>query len=175
MRDDFLAATKNNLAKRVGYKCSNPDCRKPTIGPNNDKNKSTSIGVAAHISAASQGGARFDHNLTSNERIDIDNGIWLCNNCSVLIDKDFKKYSIDILRNWKDLAEKEAFELISRTVTENTEAECGIPEISFDSLFNLNDTIDELVIFLNACEYNIRNIISPICQITFLFEKALKH
>lgn len=27
MRDDFSQATKNLLANRVGWKCSNPNCR----------------------------------------------------------------------------------------------------------------------------------------------------
>ena len=30
MRDDFSAATKELLARRVGFKCSNPGCRQPT-------------------------------------------------------------------------------------------------------------------------------------------------
>tara|TARA_B100000929_G_scaffold5347_1_gene4503 strand:+ start:517 stop:705 length:189 start_codon:yes stop_codon:yes gene_type:complete len=56
MRDDFTKKTKEILAKRVGLLCSNPKCKKPTSGPNSDQNKSTNIGVAAHITAASVGG-----------------------------------------------------------------------------------------------------------------------
>ena len=33
MRDNFSEATKRLLADRVGRKCSNPYCRKTTIGP----------------------------------------------------------------------------------------------------------------------------------------------
>ena len=30
MRGDFTARTKDTLAKRVGYRCSNPHCRQTT-------------------------------------------------------------------------------------------------------------------------------------------------
>lgn len=53
-RDDFSTKTVEILAKRVTYCCSNPECRKPMIGPN--VNKTTSIGVAAHIRAAAPRG-----------------------------------------------------------------------------------------------------------------------
>ncbi len=33
MRDEFNKTTKEELAYRVGFKCSNPDCRRPTSGP----------------------------------------------------------------------------------------------------------------------------------------------
>ncbi len=55
-RDDFSRTTTDILAKRVGYLCSNPDCRNATIGANQKEYKSTSIGIAAHITAASPGG-----------------------------------------------------------------------------------------------------------------------
>ena len=100
-RDNFTKKTVEILAKRVGYLCSNPDCRRHTIGPNEDLEKTTIIGVAAHVTAASQGGPRFDENLTTEQRINIDNAIWLCSNCSTLIDKDKDKYSVSQLKKWR--------------------------------------------------------------------------
>ncbi|MBK8506042.1 MAG: hypothetical protein IPL46_29915 [Saprospiraceae bacterium] len=113
MRDDFTRRTKETLAKRVGYKCSNPNCKKLTSGPNEDENKSTSIGVAAHITGASKGGPRFNEEMNVEERKGINNGIWLCQNCSVLIDKDESKYSIELLESWKVTSEDKAKEEIS--------------------------------------------------------------
>jgi hypothetical protein len=108
MRDDFNKDIKEILAKRVGYKCSNPNCRKPTSGPNEDPNKSVNIGVAAHITAASVGGPRYDQSLTIEQRKDIKNGIWLCQNCAKLIDSDEKRYSVPLIGKWKELSEEAA-------------------------------------------------------------------
>ena len=80
MRDDFTNKTKDILAKRAGYICSNPHCAKPTIGPNSDQSKALSIGVASHITAAAFGGPRYNKDLTNEQRIDLSNGIWLCMN-----------------------------------------------------------------------------------------------
>ncbi len=41
MRPDFSKATIDTLAKRAAFKCSNPDCRIATVGPNDNINKST--------------------------------------------------------------------------------------------------------------------------------------
>lgn len=105
-RDDFSERTKDIMAKRVGYRCSNPQCRKLTCGPTEDPAKSSSIGVAAHICAAAPGGKRFDSKMTPEERKNIDNGIWLCQSCSKLIDSDDLRYSVDFLHNWKRIAEE---------------------------------------------------------------------
>ena len=66
----------------------------------------TNIGVAAHISAASLHGPRYDPNSNSTERSSIMNGIWLCQSCAKLIDSDPTKYSKELLVNWKADAEK---------------------------------------------------------------------
>ena len=108
MRDDFSIKTKEELAKRVAYKCSNPQCRKPTIGANESSNGTVSVGEAAHICAASPGGKRYDSNMTSEERASIDNGIWLCRNCAAMIDRDEQYFSVELLQTWKRLAEIEA-------------------------------------------------------------------
>ena len=108
-RDDFKATTIEVLGKRVAYLCSNPGCRRPTIGPNAQIDKATSIGIAAHITAASIGGPRYDVSLTKLERIHIDNGIWLCSNCAALIDKDEAHFTTDVLRKWKSDAEEESW------------------------------------------------------------------
>jgi hypothetical protein len=106
-RDNFTVKTIDVLAKRVGYHCSNPNCRRFTVGPNSDKNKATILGIAAHITAASPGGPRYNIDLSIEERKDIDNGIWLCTNCATLIDKDEKEYSTELLNKWKKDSEDE--------------------------------------------------------------------
>jgi hypothetical protein len=66
------------------------------------------IGVASHITAASQGGPRFDPNMSSEKRQSINNGIWLCQLCAKLIDNDESRFTVKILRQWKTQAEAAA-------------------------------------------------------------------
>jgi len=103
-RDEFTERTKNTLAKRSGYLCS--ICKSPTIGPHRDPEKSLSIGIAAHICAAEKGGPRYDDIQTSSERKSISNAIWVCHNCSDVIDKDYIDYSKEKLLEIKDVHEK---------------------------------------------------------------------
>ena len=105
MRDDFPEKTKDILAKRVGMVCSNPKCGKPTSGPREDESKASNIGVAAHITAASKGGPRFEASLSDSERSSTSNGIWLCQNCAKMVDNDEARYTVDSLKNWKLHAE----------------------------------------------------------------------
>ena len=103
-RDNFSRDVIDKLAKRVGMRCSNPDCRQPTAGPDS-AGGTTNLGVAAHISAASPGGARYDETLTPAERSGIGNGIWLCQQHAKLIDDDELDYPPARLREWKETAE----------------------------------------------------------------------
>ncbi|MCE5322806.1 HNH endonuclease [bacterium] len=107
-RDDFPSDTKDLLAHRVGMRCSNPNCRKPTSGPQDDPGKSINVGVAAHITAASTKGPRYDVRLSKEERCASDNGIWLCQTCAKLIDNDELRYTVGLLQEWKRLSEKAA-------------------------------------------------------------------
>ncbi len=106
MRHDFTISTKELLAKRVAYRCSNPKCRKVTSGPQNNPSGSINIGIAAHITAASTGGQRFDSTLTRSQRQAVKNGIWLCQSCAKLVDNDPIRYTVDILQDWKYQSEK---------------------------------------------------------------------
>jgi hypothetical protein len=116
MRDNFSQKTLDVLAKRVGVRCSNPGCRKLTTGPRSDSDRIICIGVGAHITAASAGGVRFDASLAAEQRASEDNGIWLCQNDAKLVDNDEKRYTVDVLREWKRKAEAAALaELEGRT------------------------------------------------------------
>ncbi|WP_338692444.1 hypothetical protein V5279_40840 [Bradyrhizobium sp. 26S5] len=68
----------------------------------------TNTGVAAHITAASPGGARYDETLTPEQRSDITNGIWLCQTHAKLVDDDDLTYTPAVLRDWKEIAERMA-------------------------------------------------------------------
>ncbi|MGU5686000.1 hypothetical protein ACV1DN_17535 [Aeromonas allosaccharophila] len=106
-RDNFTKPVIETLKARVAHRCSNPDCRVPTSAPSTG-NKVHTIGVAAHICAASPGGPRYDTEMSTHERKDINNAIWLCQNCSVKIDRDANSFPITLLNNWKEEAERRA-------------------------------------------------------------------
>jgi len=107
-RDDFKLPIVRRLASRAGHRCSNPDCRRDTSGPASAAGDAINIGVAAHITAASPGGPRFDPNLSSAQRAAIDNGIWLCQSCAKLIDSDDSRFTKQVLVGWKASAELQA-------------------------------------------------------------------
>jgi hypothetical protein len=110
-RDDFYVSVKRTVAARVGSKCSNPDCRAPTTGPTLNPDASSNVGIAAHITAASAAGPRFEPNLTVRARKSADNAIWLCSPCAKKIDDDAARYTVLMLRFWKkdaeDMADRE--------------------------------------------------------------------
>lgn len=102
MRHNFTQATIKKLAERAAYICSNPSCPRLTIGPSTGPQGSMKTGVAAHICAASTHGPRYDMSQSETERKSINNGIWLCATCSVLIDKNGGlDYPAPELRRWK--------------------------------------------------------------------------
>lgn len=103
---DFSETTKQTLAKRAGQVCSNPECRRPTSGPHSDESKAVNLGEAAHMRAARPGQARYDANMTDEERATISNGIWLCKECARTIDVDEAKYPVALLDEWKGIHEK---------------------------------------------------------------------
>lgn len=88
--------------------CSNPNCRQLTCGPQIEQTGSINVGVAAHITAASPGGSRYDNSLSAKQRKAPNNGIWLCQKCAWLIDSDESLYTEEKLRAWRKLSEAAA-------------------------------------------------------------------
>lgn len=112
MRDEFNSTIKQQLAARVAFHCSNPACHRPTSGPQTEPDKVINIGIAAHITAASSRGPRYEPKLSAVERSSIQNGIWLCQTCAKLVDDDVKRYSVNVLHNWKLRAERAALQAV---------------------------------------------------------------
>lgn len=109
MRDDFSKKTVKLLAENVGHKCSRPGCPRSTIGPAKGSRKAIITGKAAHITAASPGGPRYDPGLTREQRSHYDNGIWLCGPHADVIDRDEEHFTVEELRRWKEEAEDRQF------------------------------------------------------------------
>jgi len=109
-QNDFKSATKKRLAERAGYKCCYLSCGQATIGPSKEKNNTekSNTGIAAHIYSASQGkGARRlpPEDMTQEEIISYQNGIWMCQTHGKYVDTDESTFSVDVLKRWKKIGE----------------------------------------------------------------------
>jgi hypothetical protein len=101
MDERFSRQTADTIAKRAGNICSNPDCQAITTGPAETPNRSVNVGEAAHIFGANPGSARFEERMSSIERSDITNAIWLCRICHKLIDADAVRFPASLLFEWR--------------------------------------------------------------------------
>lgn len=124
VRDDFSKKTVEMLAKRAQYLCSSPECKRSTVGAAASPDKWIIVGSAAHITAASPGGPRYDPLLTADERSHHSNGIWLCDIHAKMVDSDQAHFTVEKLREWKRIAEQSSFQAI---VTLMPGAEAAIP------------------------------------------------
>lgn len=102
-RDEFPATTIRALQMRAAFICSNPECRRLTIAPSQEnETDSIYIGHASHITAASKNGPRYDPSLTSEQRKDISNAIFLCASCAAMVDKNQgADFTMQQLQTWK--------------------------------------------------------------------------
>lgn len=148
--DNFTQKTIKVLKERVGHKCSNPDCKCPTSGPQ-ASGGAKNVGVAAHICAASPGGPRYNSQQSPAERKSIDNAIWLCQTCSVVIDRDHKRYSVETLKAWKSQAEFVAEQEIGRRVIPREDTKDVLvsaltgqsPSLLYTAIQNIHDAARE--------------------------------
>ncbi len=109
MRDYFTQKTKEKMAHRAGYRCSKPDCEILTRGAASDDDGTINIGFAAHITAASSTGPRYDSTLTRDQRKHHSNGIWLCGTHAKMVDSDKGHFTTEKLLSWKRTAERRSF------------------------------------------------------------------
>jgi hypothetical protein len=147
MRDDFSEEVKRTIANRVNNRCSKPDCSIPTSGPQLDPAKSLNIGVAAHITAASIGGPRYDGSLSPPQRKHPTNGIWLCQNHAKLVDNDEECFPERLLRRWKESAETSARALLGKAATS---VDARLSNLSPEEMEILCAAADEGEIYLHS-------------------------
>ena len=108
-RDNFTEKTRRQIAMRVGWHCSDPSCRRPTVGSNSTGDGEIDVGIAAHICAAAPGGPRYDPNQTPEQRRSAENGIWLCNIHGKAVDAKDSMFTVELLREWKAQAQKDSW------------------------------------------------------------------
>lgn len=113
-RDDFSPKTVLQIAKRAGWLCSFPTCRKPTVGATSDGEGEINIGTAAHICAAAPGGPRYDEKMPPEERSSAKNGMWMCRDHGKAIDSNDPEFTVERLREWKKQAEIDSWRRVLR-------------------------------------------------------------
>jgi hypothetical protein len=113
--DDFSKSTIDTIFRRAGGMCSNPECSVLTSGPAEDVSKAVVVGEAAHIYGARSGSARFVPEMSPVERSDITNAIWLCRNCHKQVGTDVRRYSADLLFEWRHAHEKAVTNRLGKT------------------------------------------------------------
>lgn len=98
----FSPRTKSLLEQEAGSRCGFPSCRTRASGPSNSSASGLAqLGQAAHITAASPLGKRYDESITHAERAGEGNGIWMCSNHAKLIDSDEDRFPTHLLHRWK--------------------------------------------------------------------------
>jgi hypothetical protein len=98
---------------RIASEFAKPDCCRPTLGPRMGEPGFMNLGVAAHIKAASEGGARYDKGQTQENRRSFSNGIWLCQAHAHQVDHDEEHFTVEMLEKWKRDAELRAFDQLT--------------------------------------------------------------
>lgn len=106
-RDNFNKKTINEVALRVGHRCSFPSCNQPTVVKADNAKGYTILGEACHICAASPDGPRYDPSMSFEERTSADNAIWLCKKHHKIIDDNPTSYTVEILKQFKNEKEEE--------------------------------------------------------------------
>jgi len=131
-RDDFSQAVKDLLAHRAGFICAFPGCGHLTVGPSDDRKSGLSmVGVAAHITAASVTGPRYDATMSPQERSSERNGIWMCQTHGKLIDDNASRHTIQELHRWKTQHEEWVF---SRVANADNHLQNGITKVVLENV-----------------------------------------
>ncbi|HBG28851.1 MAG: hypothetical protein A2Y10_03715 [Planctomycetes bacterium GWF2_41_51] len=96
---DYTDTTLKKLYGLSGNTCAFPGCEKKLIARDGE----TIISKICHIEAANKNGARYNPNMTDNERRHFNNLILFCDECHCIIDNKTNEaqYPVELLKEWK--------------------------------------------------------------------------
>lgn len=89
------------VIQQSGNRCAIPTCRKELLKEGTKTDDPANIGKLAHIKGEKPGRARYDPNMTDEERNHHTNLLYVCGNCHDMIDKQEKKYTVEVLHDIK--------------------------------------------------------------------------
>jgi hypothetical protein len=139
VRDNFSGKVQRILEERAGHQCS--VCHKATSGPSTDSRRAGKDGIAAHITATSPKGPRFDPTLSPEERRSEENGIWVCTRHDREIDTDSPGYSIKTLKGLKGLREERAAKELGQPLSTEDQSACVIELPYADNIYQVFEII----------------------------------
>jgi hypothetical protein len=95
----YKPATVRRLDLLSGNQCAEPQCTRKLVA----RDGVTIVSKICHIEAAEKGGARYNPNMTDDERRHYNNLILLCDECHSIIDnkENEGKYPVELLKHWK--------------------------------------------------------------------------
>ena len=162
-RDNFLGTISQKLRDSAGNVCSFPGCYVHTHGAKSNGKGTVGIGVACHIKAAARGGPRYDEHQSPEERKHFDNGIWMCQTHSKLIDADESPYSVTTLLQWKRDAEARSNSLLNLKSFTAKEVRAAADKGSADLLHRFINRADDplqtpLAEIVKGYESNLANL-----------------
>ncbi|EKD25227.1 MAG: hypothetical protein ACD_80C00101G0003 [uncultured bacterium (gcode 4)] len=101
---DYTRKTLRRLDTLSGNLCAKPGCLQGLIA----EDGKTIISQICHIEAAQEGGPRFNHEMSDDQKRDYPNLILLCDEHHKIIDSKLNEgeYSVDTLKSWKFEHEK---------------------------------------------------------------------
>jgi hypothetical protein len=109
--------TLKRLFARSNNRCAFPECALPIV-----EDSGVVTGIVCHIKARSKGGPRYDPKQTNEERHRFSNLILLCARHSKLIDSAPQTYTVDALREMKEVHERNGSIELSRSDALKAEA-----------------------------------------------------
>lgn len=97
---------KKILLIKSGNRCAMPKCRKELVIDRTPRDRESIIGEIAHIQGEKPSSARYDPNISDEEKNSCDNLIFLCRACHKVIDDQPNKFTVEKLHEIKRKHEK---------------------------------------------------------------------
>jgi hypothetical protein len=110
-------STVKALCAKSGNRCAFPGCNLPIV-----EEDGIITGIICHICARSKGGPRFDATQSDEDRHGYGNLILLCARHSKVVDSDPARYSVESLKQWKLVHEKNGSIELSKSDAAKAEA-----------------------------------------------------
>ncbi len=115
----------------TAFRCAEPSCTKPLYRLNNDTGEWILNSRVAHIHARSEGGPRWDPDMSEEANRSADNLLPLCEEHAFEVDATPEHFTADLLRGWKKAQLAEALEVGKSWPLSDAEAAEVVTE-SFD-------------------------------------------